>query len=721
MILGSRRHGARFGIALANIGDLNMDGYEDIAVGAPYEGNGVVYIYHGSVDGIKYEPAQIIQAENIDPQIKGFGISLSKGADVDGNHYNDIAVGAFKSGHAVVLKSHPIITFKPTLNTSTRSVSRKAFNFSCTSCLSYTGWSVPDTVDAKVTLQVDLSFGRANFISNEFRRTNTHAYNITLRRGKQWCKDLRVQNTQIVYRTEPLLLAMTYELTNNPNKVQPRGPRDSAADEFCMECPVLDSAQSTIITTMVAFETGCRSFVCTPDIKIDARFMGIEETFILGEKQTLGIRLEVENIGEPAFFTRVNLIIPKVTPVVEIPSICYDLSNQDRKETYVLVCDIGYPLEKNYTMDLVMSMKDVPAGTKTLTFKVNVTSAGNDNNPSDNHKELVLPIVIQADMTIAGIPSQDQIVYMTKGNTYIKDLTLSHTFQVWNSGPSTVETAEIEFQIPHQYVLPPTQEIFMRVLEPQLQTSASIMCTPVMGFSFWNPSSEIPTIDPNLSDGEGPDDDFYQLSNRRPPSLSKRSVSNTENREENFADSMPKVSVPDDAPSTSNFSMPPSKRTLFLNCTDPKVDCFTVKCSGGPFLPNKTQAVINFQLRPDFVVLESQLQMKDIILFSSMGTVTIRDPPDALQPQGHKPDYADVHTRFLGTIPEGSVATWIIVLAVICGILILLLIATALHKIGFFKREKKEELKALKDAEVVTNEEEDCTDFQADVISSDEL
>jgi hypothetical protein len=28
------------------------------------------------------------------------------------------------------------------------------------------------------------------------------------------------------------------------------------------------------------------------------------------------------------------------------------------------------------------------------------------------------------------IPSQDQIVYMTKGNTYTKDLMLNHTFQV---------------------------------------------------------------------------------------------------------------------------------------------------------------------------------------------------------------------------------------------------------------------------------------------------
>jgi hypothetical protein len=40
--------------------------------------------------------------------------------------------------------------------------------------------------------------------------------------------------------------------------------------------------------------------------------------------------------------------------------------------------------------------------------------------------------------------------------------------QVWNLGPSTVERAEIEIQIPHQYILPPVQEIFMRILEPQV-------------------------------------------------------------------------------------------------------------------------------------------------------------------------------------------------------------------------------------------------------------
>jgi hypothetical protein len=60
----------------------------DIAVGAPYEGAGAVYIYHGDKSGIHFDPVQKILAEDIDPRLKGFGISLSNGVDVDGNHYN---------------------------------------------------------------------------------------------------------------------------------------------------------------------------------------------------------------------------------------------------------------------------------------------------------------------------------------------------------------------------------------------------------------------------------------------------------------------------------------------------------------------------------------------------------------------------------------------------------------------------------------------------------
>jgi hypothetical protein len=64
----------------------------DVAVGAPYEGNGAVYIYHGDKSGILFDPVQKIFAEEIDRRLKGFGISVSSGVDIDANHYNGTLV-----------------------------------------------------------------------------------------------------------------------------------------------------------------------------------------------------------------------------------------------------------------------------------------------------------------------------------------------------------------------------------------------------------------------------------------------------------------------------------------------------------------------------------------------------------------------------------------------------------------------------------------------------
>jgi hypothetical protein len=55
----------RFGFAITNLGDLNSDGFEDIAVGAPYEGNGAVYIYLGSAQGLIADPSQVCTVLNV--------------------------------------------------------------------------------------------------------------------------------------------------------------------------------------------------------------------------------------------------------------------------------------------------------------------------------------------------------------------------------------------------------------------------------------------------------------------------------------------------------------------------------------------------------------------------------------------------------------------------------------------------------------------------------
>lgn len=106
---------SRFGLALTNLGDINKDGCDDIAVGAPYEDNGAVYIYLGSKDGLIAKPSQIISAIDLGlltSPIKTFGSSLSGGIDLDNNTYPDLLIGAYGSSAVVAILARPITNIR---------------------------------------------------------------------------------------------------------------------------------------------------------------------------------------------------------------------------------------------------------------------------------------------------------------------------------------------------------------------------------------------------------------------------------------------------------------------------------------------------------------------------------------------------------------------------------------------------------------------------------
>ncbi|KPP61434.1 hypothetical protein Z043_120467, partial [Scleropages formosus] len=81
----------RFGSSVASLGDLNQDGFHDIAVGAPFAGEdrrGRVFIYNGRSDGLKPQASQVLEgpwASQSTPA--GFGFTLRGGSDVDKNEY----------------------------------------------------------------------------------------------------------------------------------------------------------------------------------------------------------------------------------------------------------------------------------------------------------------------------------------------------------------------------------------------------------------------------------------------------------------------------------------------------------------------------------------------------------------------------------------------------------------------------------------------------------
>ncbi len=96
VILEPNLPGIMFGSSVASAGDVNGDGYSDVAVGARWYSNGqvqegAIYIFHGSATGVNTSPANLIESNVVTAQL---GASVASAGDVNGDGYSDLIAGA---------------------------------------------------------------------------------------------------------------------------------------------------------------------------------------------------------------------------------------------------------------------------------------------------------------------------------------------------------------------------------------------------------------------------------------------------------------------------------------------------------------------------------------------------------------------------------------------------------------------------------------------------
>lgn len=413
---------SRFGISLANLGDINKDDSEDIAIGAPYEDDGVVYIYLGSKEGLSKTPSQVIKASDLglspNRKITTFGSFLSSGLDVDKNDYPDLIIGAYNSSAAIVLLSRPIISINtevpqqntikpidPSIKGCPDDPNSNLTCFTFKTCCSVEKDSAQKmqtlniiyTIEAE-TFKGNKKFSRVYFGPDDGQRSNVMKRNFEIAtNGVQKCFN------EIVYVKEgsrdiqsPIKFHINYTMVEKPLK----------SSGLIQLNPILDQTQADR-SFEVAFQKDCGSDdVCESQLEVEAT-LGLERqkdgsyAFVLGKNEEIQVNVNVINLADSAYESQLFVVHQASVNYVAAQTKGSVLCNQFNST--VVLCTLGNPLKRNATAHATIRFN--PIGIADDEPQAKFTVFANSTSNQIKHKPdiyLSANIIKQADLSITG-------------------------------------------------------------------------------------------------------------------------------------------------------------------------------------------------------------------------------------------------------------------------------------------------------------------------------
>ncbi|XP_076268552.1 integrin alpha-PS4-like [Rhynchophorus ferrugineus] len=278
----NEKMGGRFGMAISLLGDLDLDGYNDVAISAPFEddGKGSVYIYRGSAT--KLDLIQKIDPESfgLTYPIKGFGLGLSRGNDIDSNGHNDVAIGAYLTNTFFLLKCRFLIEIEPTLLLSTNVLLPEVPNFQMTLCIHSKKRSVQLSGDyAKMNVYLD---------SMDYRlKPETPVSYVSLRYNHTICKHFDIEVGALTSDLYPLEINVTLGLSLTDAAV-------IGQTYFYRELPYLH---------------GCGSDnICNTSLTLVLQ--SNMSSMVIGKDKFVSFDVIAKNEGEPSYKTDVLIYMP---------------------------------------------------------------------------------------------------------------------------------------------------------------------------------------------------------------------------------------------------------------------------------------------------------------------------------------------------------------------------------------------------------------------------
>uniref|UniRef100_A0A8C6VD86 Integrin subunit alpha 7 n=1 Tax=Naja naja TaxID=35670 RepID=A0A8C6VD86_NAJNA len=655
-----------FGITVGAIGDLNQDGFQDFAVGAPLDGDGKVYIYHGSNLGIVTKPAQILTGESVG--IKMFGYSFSGGLDIDGNFYPDLLVGSL-SDTVVLYRSRPVVHISRNITANPQNVDLENVNCRFMEGLEYSFEADGDRRQQGKTSRVFFRYPQAKDLEHQY----SGILELPKQQSKACTKAILQLKEQVRDKLHPIAVMMTYNIKHGRSRRQIPG---AALGPLL---PVLNAVPNNYQRIEVNFlKQGCgEDKICQSNLQLkykfysrvdDAVFQPLPrgddglDVFSMSDQKGIALGISITNFpsvaaepqrdGDDAHEAMLLISLPSTLTYASLRQYNEKIptceSNQNA--TYV-ECELGNPMKRGaqFQFYLVLSTSGITLETTELEVNLKLTTIS--EQPALAPVAARARVIMELPLSITGLPEPKQLFFSgeVRGESAMKKESdvgspVSFNVTVSNRGQSlsTLGSAFLYLMWPYEisngkWLLYPLK---MELLSHSQHRST---CTP-------NPNPLGLTV-------------------------VRRKKRETEQAEMS-------------SPSLTYWK---GRKNATLDCVLGTARCLLYKC---PLYSFERSAVLTIWARlwnstflEEFAHMTSVevIVRANISVSSTIRNLVLRDATTQVIPVTVYLDPVVALTR--------GVPWWIILIAVLAGILVLGLLVSILWKLGFFKRAHYEKAK----------------------------
>ncbi|XP_028340620.1 integrin alpha-IIb isoform X3 [Physeter macrocephalus] len=439
-LTGTQLYG-RFGSAIAPLGDLNRDGYNDVAVAAPYggpSGRGQVLVFLGQSEGLNSHPSQVLDSPF--PTGSGFGFSLRGATDIDDNGYPDLLVGAYRANKIVVYRAQPVVMatlqllVQDSLNPAVKNcvlpqTETPVSCFNIQMCVGATGHNVPKKLRLNAELQLDRQKPRQG------RRV--------------------------------LLLASQQAGTILDLDLSGRhGPTCHTTKAFLRTRIILDCGEDDL---------------CVPQLQLTASVTG--SPLLIGADNVLELQMEAANEGEGAYEAELAVHLPPgahyMRALSNIEGFERIICNQKREnETKVVLCELGNPMKRNAQIRITMlvSVGNLEEAGEHVSFRLQIRSK-NSQNPNSEMVMLDVPVRAEAHVELRGSSFPASLVVAAEEGKRENSSDswgpkVEHTYELHNNGPGAVNGLRLNLHLPGQSQ--PSDLLYILDIQPR----GGLQCSP---------------------------------------------------------------------------------------------------------------------------------------------------------------------------------------------------------------------------------------------------